>query len=400
MIPSVAAPRSPSARAAGPSMPFSRAVDGVEEAMSIKFNNLIYDLERQGKRVLVMSLGEAFFDIPLFPMEELPFPQIYHYSHSRGIFELRAKLAAYAGREYGLAIDPDNEILITAGAKAAIHFALMAILNPGDEVLIPEPAWVSYTEQVKLCHAVPVTAPLGTSTFELERLITKRTRAIIINTPHNPTGYIYTRAELEHLLELAERHGLWILSDEAYSDFVLPGDRFVSLGSLDPAKARSIVVNSMSKNYGMSGWRVGYVAGRADLIYRVLKVNQHLITCPATILQLYLARHFERILEITKPQIHAVCRRRNALQAYAAELGMHSLPGSATFYFFLSIEPSRLDSVAFCTQLLLDHQVSAVPGIGYGRSCDRHIRVSVGTASDEESRRGLDTIRRLIDRTR
>jgi aminotransferase len=376
----------------------SKVVEQAEEAMSIKFNTMVYELQRQGRKVIVMSLGEAFFDIPLFPMDDLPFPEIYHYSHSRGIPELREKLSSYYREHYGVAVDPEQEILVTAGSKAAIHMTLMSILDPGDEVLLPEPAWVSFKEQVKLCYATPVGIPWDVGPDAFEEFITPRSKAIVLNTPHNPRGYIYSRKDLEQLLALAEEHDLWLLSDEAYSDFVVD-DSFVSLGSLDKEKERSVVFNSASKNYGISGWRIGYVIARAHLVDQVLKVNQHLITCPPTILSYYLTRYFDRILEITKPQIRSVLQRRTALISEMDALGLSHLPGAATFYVFVSIEPSRLGSEEFCTRLLRQDLVSTVPGIGYGASCDRFIRVSVGTATLDENRHGLERIRGLIDRT-
>jgi len=376
----------------------SRVTADVAEAMSIKYNTMVYDLQRRGQEVLVMSLGEAFFDIPLLPMDVLPYPALNHYSHSRGLYELREKLCDYHRQEYGVRIDPDREIIITAGSKAAIHMTLMSIVNPGDEVLYQEPAWVSYAEQIKLCYGVPVGIPYCKSIRELESYITAKTRAIIVNNPHNPRGYVYTDSELKELLALAERFDLWLICDEAYSDFVIDGS-FVSLAKLDPDKKRVAVFNSMSKNYGISGWRIGYVIGGAGLLDNVLKVNQHLITCPATILEYYLARYFTDLIEITKPQIRDLLCKRARIARYMDELGLRYLPGAATFYFFVSIEPSRLNSEEFCTKLLKEEHISVVPGVGYGLSCDRFVRVSVGTATLEDNMRGVRTLKKVIERT-
>ncbi|HEV2147002.1 MAG TPA: pyridoxal phosphate-dependent aminotransferase [Longimicrobiaceae bacterium] len=373
-------------------------VSEVVPALSIRFNSIVYELKARGTDVIVLSLGEAFFDIPLFDFAEMPIPESYHYNQSRGNPDLRRLLAGYYGRQYGVAVDADTEILVTAGSKAAIYMSLMAILNPGDEVLVLEPAWVSYSEQVRLCHGVPVMVPYHQPVFGLEGFITPRTRAVIVNNPNNPSGRVMSRVELEHLHALADRYDLFLISDEAYSDFLLD-DRFISCGVLDPQKRHTIVVNSMSKNYGMSGWRIGYVIGNSGLIDEVLKINQHLITCPPTILEYYLVRHFHDVLEITKPQIADVVRRRCQMADFMEELGISCLPGDATFYLFASIEPSTLDSMEFCTRLLRDHHVCAVPGIGYGTSCDRYIRISVGAEDAERVREGIRRIRGLIDAT-
>ena len=154
--------------------------------------------------------------------------------------------------------------------------SFMAILDPGDEVLIYEPYWVSYTEEVKLCNGVPITIPYHESISNTEKYITKNTKCIIINNPQNPTGKIYTENELEQILNLAKKYDLYILSDEAYSDFIPINTSFHSMGKIDDAKEYSIVCNSMSKNYGISGWRLGYVITNAALTYEILKINQHL----------------------------------------------------------------------------------------------------------------------------
>lgn len=376
----------------------SRIAAESQQAMSIKFNTMVYELQQRGKKVLVMSLGEAFFDIPLFSLNDLPYPEVNHYSHSRGLPELRRELRKYFDTEYDFQFDDQTEIIITAGSKIAIYMTLMSILNPGDEVIYSEPAWVSYPEQIRLCYGVPVGIPFDKGVRDYEAYITPRTRAIIMNNPHNPRGQVFTESELRSLVSLAEKRDLWLLCDEAYSDFLVDGS-FISLGRIDRQKTHAVVVNSMSKNYGISGWRIGYVIANADLIENILKVNQHLITCPATILEYYLVRHFRELLEITKPQIRDVVSKRNRLAEYMGKIGLSYLPGAATFYFFVSIRPSRLGSEEFCTRLLEEELISVVPGIGYGKSCGSFIRVSVGTASMEENMCGLRKIKELIERT-
>jgi aspartate aminotransferase/aminotransferase len=370
----------------------------VAQAISIKYNNLVYELKAGGADIIVMSLGEAFFDIPLYSFEDLPFPDVYHYSHSRGVPDLRRQLAAYYRDQYRVPTDSEREIIVTAGSKLAIHMAFMAVLDPGDEVLIHEPAWVSYTQQVKLCHGVPVTVPHDRSVFELGGYVTSRTRAIVLNYPHNPRGAVLSLQEMESLHGLARARNLFLIADEAYSDFVAPG-LFRSIAEFDPGKEHTIVCNSMSKNYGMSGWRIGYAIARPDMTDQILKINQHLVTCPATILQLYLSKHFEDVLRITKPQIADVVRRRAELARYMDEIGLRYLPGLAAFYFFVSIGGSRLRSDEFCTVLLRERGVSAVPGIGYGDSCDGFIRLSVGTEPMERLKQGVRTIQALITET-
>ena len=377
---------------------YSQVVSDIAEAMSIRFNNIVYDLKRKGTRVTVLSLGEAFFDIPLLPFDPLPFPDLYHYTHSRGIYDLRVKIARYYTDDYSVPVNADTEIIVTAGSKAAIHFSLMSVLNPGDEVIIHEPAWVSYPEQIKLCYGKPVMMPYDMGIRDYERFVTSRTKVIIISNPNNPRGQVFTESEIRYLLDLARANGLYVLADEAYSEFV-SGNAFHSLGSLDPEKSNSIVCNSISKNFGISGWRLGYVISNPDLIGRVLKVNQHIITCPASVLQYYVAHYFEEILRITRPQIAAIVEKRRAVARIMDEIGLQYLSGEGAFYFFVSLSPSRLGSEEFAMRLLVDDHVSVVPGVGYGESCDKFVRVSIGTETLESIRMALHKVKALADAT-
>lgn len=380
-------------------MSFSKAVTEASQALSIKYNNIGYELKQRGRDLIVLSLGEAYFDLPFFSMNDLPFPDVYHYSHSRGTVGLRQKIAQYYGNHYDVPVDPASEIIVTAGSKAVIHFTLMSVLDPGDEAIIPEPCWVSYPEQVKLCYGKPVMMDMKESIYNVESHITSKTKVIILNNPHNPTGRVYSREELSFLVNVCKSKGIFLLSDEAYSDFVVD-EPFVSLGIFSEARDNIIICNSISKNFGISGWRLGYSIASKSLTDQILKVNQHLITCPATILQHYLERHFDEIAEATKPQIKSVVEKRAEVVKMAERMGMTCSQGTSTFYIFLSIAPTSLTSDQFCTRLLMEDGVSAVPGIGYGTSCDSYIRISIGTESMDRIERGLRGIKKLIMETR
>ena len=369
------------------------------EALSIKYNTEVYEKQRRGEDVIVLSLGEAFFDLPLFSFDNLPYPKIYHYSHSRGIPELRQKLSKYFFETYDVSYDYEKEILITAGSKIAIYMCLMAILNPKDEVLVYEPAWVSFTEQIRLAYGIPVHIPYDETIYNFEKYITDKTKMIIINNPNNPTGKVYSLEELSYLYQLAKKYKLYVLSDEAYSDFVIDQNEFISFANLDTEKKHTIVVNSISKNFGISGWRLGYVITNPNLISELLKINQHLITCPPTILEYYVDKYFDEIISITKPQIKDLTLKRKQIMDYMNSLSLEFLPGTTTFYFFVSISKSKLNSEEFCWKLLQEHHISTVPGIGYGKSCDKFIRVSIGSESIERVKKGLKIITNLISST-
>lgn len=372
----------------------SSHIQSLGDALSIRWNTRVYELQAAGVDVTVLSLGEAFFQIGVTGFEDLP--DTLHYSHSRGIPALRERLAA---DYYGVPVDPAGEIIVTAGSKIAIYLAMLTMLDPGDEVVIPEPAWVSYTEQVRLCHGRPVTVPHDVPVAGWERYVTPRTRAIVVNSPNNPRGSVLSADDWGRLHELAERHSLYLLCDEAYSEFLPDGERFISGGAGDPSKRHTVVCNSMSKNFGMSGWRVGYVIAAAPFLDELLKAQQHLVTCAATPLSMYVAEHFDELRAVTRPQIRAVVARRAEIVAELDRLGIGHLDGTATYYVFASIRPSPLGSEAFCERLLEEHRVAAVPGIGYGDSCDAFIRLSVGTETLPRTVAALEAIRQLIDAT-
>jgi aminotransferase len=378
---------------------FSKIVSNVSQALSIKYNNKVYELKLKGVKVITLSLGEAFFDIPVFPIDIFSQETIYHYTHSRGIIELRTELAEYYKQRFHVGVDPQTEIIMSIGAKAAIHFALMSILDTGDEVIVQEPMWVSYPAMIEMCNGKPVFIPYDKEISEYEKYITKRTKAIIINNPHNPSGKVFTKKELTYLLDLAKANNIYLLADEAYSDFTINDDDFISVGTLDKKKENIIICNSISKNFGISGWRIGYVIGDSKLMDQILKVNQHIITCPPSLLQYYIAHYFDEIIKITYPQIKAVVKKRNDVSAFVSGLGLQQLPGNSTFYLFVSIAPTKLGSDEFCTRLLEEKHICVVPGIGYGDSCDKFIRVSVGTESMENIQYALQTIKEFVVKT-
>ena len=192
---------------------------------------------------------------------------------------------------------------------------------------------------------------------------------------------------------------MFILSDEAYSDFLIDNNQFISMGSLDPKKEHTIICNSISKNYGISGWRLGYVITNELLINQILKINQHLITCPATILEFYISKHFFDLIEITKPQINAVVRHRKRVSEYMDKIGINYMPGEATFYLMVSIANSKLNSDEFATKLLNEDHICVVPGIGYGKSCGRFVRVGVGVESFDRISIALEKMKVLIEKT-
>lgn len=377
-------------------MQLSEKVKSIPEALSVYMNNIVYAMKRRGDDVKVLSLGEAFFDIPMFPFEGIDFTKGYHYSESRGIPELREKVAKYYEERYGARVDSKEEILVSAGSKPLIYMAFQAILNPGDEVLIHEPAWLSYPEEIKLANGVPVFIPYDCPVDGFSNYFTDRTRMVVICNPNNPAGRTYRREELERLYEMCRPRGIYVLADEAYSDFVIDS-AFASMASVVPDKDGIIVVNSLSKNLGISGWRLGYVISTPSVIYNVLKLNQHVITCPATLLSMYVAHYFDDFVRVTLPQARAVVEKRIAVSDYMKSIGLVPLEGSATFYIFQGMGDYQYSSMELGLYLLMKYGISVVPGLAYGRSTDRFLRIGVGAESMEDIKDCLRTIKRVIE---
>ena len=373
----------------------SRIVDGISQAGSIRVNQEVADLRRQGKDVTVLSLGEAFFDIPMFDFGKLDFTLGYHYSDSRGVPSLRRRIAGHYAERHGVHASPDRNVVVSTGSKTCIYLALMAILAPGDEVLVQEPYWLSYPAQVKLAGGVPVAMPHWTLPTSFEEHFTPKTRVVILNNPNNPAGSAYSERALRHILATCQRHGAMLLVDEAYSDFCLDGS-FVSAGRVDPTLDNVVVVNSLSKNMGMSGWRLGYVMSHARLIEDILKINQHLVTCAPTVLQMYCDMYFDDIHRCVAPQVRAVVEKRERLRGAMSRLGLEVMDGASTFYFMLDIRRSGLGSEAYAERLLRERSIAVVPGRYYGASTDHFVRIGIGTEPEPRIEAALAQIRQTL----
>jgi aspartate/methionine/tyrosine aminotransferase len=379
-----------------PRMPISQKVDETPQATSIEVNQIVYDLKRAGYDPTVMSLGEAYFDLPLFDFSKIDVERGYHYSDSQGLPELRDKIAEYYETRYGAKVDGKNEILISAGSKPVIYMAMLTALDPGDEVLIHEPCWLSYPHQAKLAGAVPKFIPYDVAPSDFGQYLTDKTKMLVINNPNNPAGRLYSRDELSALYELCRTRGIYIMVDEAYSDFVID-EPFVSLADVVPDKDGIIVVNSLSKNLGMSGWRIGYAIAHPIFIANLLKVNQHLITCAPTVLLQYCTQYLDDILSITLPQVRNVVEKRRRVAAMMDELRLNRIPGGSTFYFMLSLDDFPGTAEQFVDYLLLKCFISVVPGTAYGDSTARFVRLSIGAESEERIWEALQIIRKVID---
>lgn len=378
-----------------PSMQISDKVASIPEALSIYINQIVYTLRRAGEDITALSLGEAFFDLPLFDFNKIDVNKGYHYSDSQGIPELRRCIANFYGKHYHAQVSAEREILISAGSKPIIFMAMQVVLNPGDEVLIHEPAWLSYQEQARLVGCIPKFIPYDEPVEAFERHYSPKTRMVVINNPNNPAGRVYTHSDLTKLYEQCRKRGIYILVDEAYSDFA--DEPFHTMAKIAPDKDGVIIINSLSKNMGISGWRIGYAIGHPTFIRELLKLNQHLITCAPSILLYYLAHYFDEITSMTLPQVREVTLKRQRVAEMMRQLNLKMLSGGSTFYFFVSLENFPGNSLDFAVHLLTQHNIALVPGSAYGASTERFVRISIGTESEERIWDALQIVRDLID---
>ena len=375
----------------------SKKIQEIPEALSIYINQIVYSERRKGIDITTLSLGESYFDIPMQSFEEIDFVKGYHYSDSMGLPELRKQIINYYNKRYHTNLENINNILISSGSKPIIYMVMQSILNEGDEILIHEPAWLSYQEQAKLVGAVPGFIPYDCVINNFPQFFTEKTKLLILNNPNNPAGWVYTEEQLSFIYTECSKRGIYILMDEAYSDFVLDDNEFCSLAKIVPDLEGIFVVNSLSKNMGMSGWRVGYVIGEESRIRNILKLNQHLITCAPTILQMYLSKYFDDIINITLPQVKEVVKKRERIINYIEEIGLKYLKGSSTFYIFLEVKDIKEDVLDFCLYLLFKYGIATVPGSAYGKSTNKFIRIGIGAESEERIYYALDVIKLVID---
>lgn len=369
----------------------------IPEALSIKINQLVYNKKENGERVYTFSLGEAFFEIPRFDISDDEFMAGYHYSSSMGQIKLRTKIAKLYKNSYASDVDETTEVLISAGSKVIIAMLFQLILSTNDEVLVPEPAWLSYKELIKLAGGTYVPVPYYENIEGWQNYITKKTKAIVINNPNNPSGRLYSLEELEFLLFLAEKHDLFIISDEAYSDFLLDANKFTSFTKVDKVKEHCLVVNSLSKNMGMSGWRVGYAIAHKNVIKQLLKLNQHIVTCAPTVLQNYMADHFDEILSWTIPQARKAVEKRAAVQSMLDRIGIKALDGVGTFYLFLDVSSFKGTTEELVFDLLFNHNIATVFGSAYGESTKNFIRFGIGIENLNDIEKCLNKIKIFLD---
>lgn len=310
-----------------------------------------------------------------------------HYTPNAGIPILREAIAVQSSvREIGY--DPKREIIITNGGMGALSLLMAVILNPGDEVLIQDPQWLNYAAQVTYYGGVPVRVPTDAAhSFEmqpevLERLITPRTKALMVNTPNNPTGHVMRPSALEKIAEIASRKNLLVIADEVYNTLLYDGVENRSVATFPKMKERTVVINSFSKAYAMTGWRIGYAAGPEEIIDKMTKCQENFNACANAMGQyaaVYALAHPEEAETLRKVFQE---RRETVLQGLEAITGMTAVRPNGAFYVFPSIQKFGLSDVEFCDRLLTEQKVVCIPGSAFGACGVGHIRIAYTTSQD------------------
>jgi len=301
------------------------------------------------------------------------------YTSNAGILELREALAKHLHKLYGVTYDPLDEILITVGVSEALHLAMLALIDPGDEVIVPEPSFVAYNPSVIFAGGEPVPVPtyveynFRVTAEEIEAAITPRTKAILIGYPNNPTGAVMPREMLEDIARLAEQYNLTVLSDEIYDRLVYHMPH-VCFASLKDMHNRTILMGGFSKDYAMTGWRVGYVAAPADLLKGMRKIHQYIIMSAPTTGQIAAIEALRSGEEAVQDMVHQYDQRRQVIVQGLNDVGMPCFEPHGAFYAFPSIERTRLGSEEFSDRLLFEEKVAVVPGSAFGASGEGYVR--------------------------
>ncbi|NLF66804.1 MAG: aminotransferase class I/II-fold pyridoxal phosphate-dependent enzyme [Chloroflexi bacterium] len=363
-----------------------------------------FDIAATMQNVISLGIGEPDFVTPQ-PIVEAGIASLRRgetrYTSNSGTWELRSALAKHLQALYGLSYDPEEEILITVGVSEALYLAMAATLNPGDEVIIPEPCFVSYAPEVSFAGGVPVTIPtyvendFKVTAETIAANITPQTRGILIGYPNNPTGAVMTREILTDIVALAVEHDLLLYSDEIYDQLVY-GVPHVSVPSLPGARERTILLGGFSKNYAMTGWRIGYACAPAPLLGAMRKVHQYTIMSAPTTAQAAALVALEQGQPFVEEMRNEYDRRRRLVVDGFNTLGLGCFEPRGAFYAFPSIRRSGMSSDDFAMCLLEEEEVAVVPGDAFGACGAGYVRVSYATAYEklEEALNRLESFMR------
>ena len=380
--------------------PLSKVITEIEPSGIRKF----FDIVNEMQDAISLGVGEPDFDTPWHIRDE----GIYSlekgrtfYTSNAGLKELKMEIARYIERKCNVAYDCEHEVLVTVGGSEAIDIAMRAMLDPGDEVLIPQPSFVCYTPCAMLANGTPVIIELKAenefrlTAEEVRAAITPKTKLLVLPFPNNPTGSIMTKSDLEEIANVVIENDLYVLSDEIYSELTYGGAPHVTIASLPGMRERTIVINGFSTAFAMTGWRLGYACGPRVILEQMLKIHQFAIMCAPTMSQ-YAAvealRNGEGDVEKMREEYDG--RRRYLLHRFR-EMGLSCFEPYGAFYMFPCIQEFGLSSEEFAEKLLESEKVAVVPGTAFGKSGEGFVRVSYAY-SLEDLKKALERIERFV----
>ena len=352
-----------------------------------RFFDLIYTMDD----VISLGVGEPDFVTP-WRIRESAIYSIEKgytmYTSNFGLMELRQEISGYVHRLTGLSYNPQDQVLVTVGVSQALDLAMRALLDPGDEVVIPEPTYVSYVPCVTLAGGVAVTVPTHMENGfrvrpqDIEERVTPRTKAILLGYPNNPTGAVMPREELEAIADIARRHGLLVISDEIYERLVY-GAVHTCFASLPGMAERTVHLSGFSKSYAMTGWRVGYACSSPEIIEAMMKVHQYTMMCAPIQGQMAAIEALRSGDDAVENAREEYDRRRRLMTNGLNRMGLACLEPQGAFYAFPSVKSLDMTSVEFAERLLMEEHVVLVPGSAFGPSGEGHVRCCYAVATDE-----------------
>ena len=377
-----------------------KSVNKVVQDMKPSGIRKFFDIVSEMPDAISLGVGEPDFDTPWHVVDEgiysLERGKTYYTSNS-GLIELREEICKWYERKYNVSYNPATESIITVGGSEGIDLALRAVLNPGDEVIIPEPSYVSYVPCVSLAGGKPVIIDLKNENKfklteeELASHITDKTKVLILSYPNNPTGAIMTKEDLEPIAELAKKHDLYVISDEIYSELTYTEEPHFSIASLPGMQERTIVINGFSKAYAMTGWRLGYALAPKDIAKLMVKIHQFCIMCAPTTSQYAAIEALKNGDKDIANMRKSYDERRRYLLKRLSDIGMPAFEPQGAFYIFPSIQGFGMSSDEFATKLLESQKLAVVPGNAFGNSGEGFIRISYAYSIDQ-LREALDRI--------
>ena len=380
--------------------PLSSVTEGIKPSGIRKF----FDIVSEMPDAISLGVGEPDFETPWHIVDEgiysLEKGKTYYTSNS-GLMELRTEICKWYARKYDVHFDPAKECIITVGGSEGIDLALRALINAGDEVIIPEPSYVSYVPCATLTGAVPVIIDLKNensfklTAAELEEHITDKSKVLILSFPNNPTGAIMTREDLEPIAELAIKHDLYVISDEIYSELTYTEEPHCSIASLPGMEERTIVINGFSKAYAMTGWRLGYAMAPQAICKQMTKIHQFCIMCAPTTSQYAAIEALRDGDKDIASMRKSYDERRRYLFKRFSDMDMPAFEPLGAFYIFPSIQKFGLSSDDFATKLLVNQKLAVVPGTAFGDSGEGFIRISYAYSIDQ-LREAVDRIEKFV----